>query len=165
MGNLPFVALNLGSVCCVKPFIPHPFFMNGLKNARTKTCSPKRRCWERSRAVPRRTRPLRVPRGSHAEMLPAVLGSGVMVVKCCGKAPHWRVCMPLEGCMWHDALGMVAGSRMAAWSCRGPQDLPADSWRQPGNGASEPCVGNVLQRRQFLEPFMAIPLGSVVLGR
>lgn len=43
MQNLTFAALNLGSVCCVKPFIPHASFMNGLRNARKQTRSREHR--------------------------------------------------------------------------------------------------------------------------
>lgn len=41
--NLTFVALNLASVCCVKPFIPHASFMNGLREARKQTRSREHR--------------------------------------------------------------------------------------------------------------------------
>lgn len=71
--------------------------MNGLKNARNKACSSKScgcvqsraaqpaRTAPGSRAVPLHTRVLRFVRGTHAELLPAVLGSGtgMTVVKCC----------------------------------------------------------------------------------
>lgn len=142
----------------VKPFIPHAFFMNGLKNAGNKACSSKScgcapnraaqpaRLAPGSGTVPLRSRPLRFARGSHTGMLPAGLGSGagLMVVKCCREAQDQWVCAPLEGCRWHDAPGTVAGNRMGAWTCWGAQDPSANNWRQPGNGAPEPCVGNVL---------------------
>lgn len=77
-----------------------------------------------------------VPEASHAEALPAVPGSGagMMVVKRCGEAQDWWVCMALEGCRWHNALGTMAGSGTGAWTCWGAWDRSANSWsrgRQP----------------------------------
>lgn len=43
--NLAFVALNLRCVCCVKPFIQHPFFGKGWEKAGDQGCSGEERVW------------------------------------------------------------------------------------------------------------------------